>query len=331
MMNHTFSAASRIKNQTGLADLDNLATKPPTWLQEALSVSREEGFVEVDGINIHYFRWGDPTKPGIVMLHGFLAHARCFAFIAPFLAHDYHVVAYDFSGMGDSGTRDYYPINVRIKELLGVVEKTELDRDGRPPMIVAHSYGGHVGVAAIQAHPDRFSGIVICDLMVLRPSVMKANAELFRPPGSQNPERKNRIYPDYDSAKQRFVLSPPQVVGQQELFDFMAFHSLKEVDGGWSWKFDPSVFNREPGTEQSIMETAEQVVSAAARKAIIYGQESVLFSDDSASYIRETGERLGQPTFPIIGIPNARHHLMLDQPIAFVSALRSVLEFWENQ
>src|SRR3546814_2919648 len=37
--------------------------------------------------------------------HGFLAHARCFAFIAPFLAKDYDVVAYDLSAMGDSAVR----------------------------------------------------------------------------------------------------------------------------------------------------------------------------------------------------------------------------------
>jgi pimeloyl-ACP methyl ester carboxylesterase len=46
--------------------------------------------------------WGDPSKLGVLLLHGFLAHARCFAFITPFLAKEYYVVAYDFFGMGDS-------------------------------------------------------------------------------------------------------------------------------------------------------------------------------------------------------------------------------------
>ncbi len=32
---------------------------------------------------------------------------------------------------------------------------------------------------------------------------------------------------------------------------------------------------------------------------------------------------------PMIGIPNAKHHLMLDEPIAFVTALRSVLALWQ--
>ena len=31
----------------------------PDWFVGALSVPREEGFVEVSGVRMHYFRWGD--------------------------------------------------------------------------------------------------------------------------------------------------------------------------------------------------------------------------------------------------------------------------------
>src|SRR3546814_10102278 len=61
----------------------------PRWFVDALAVPRDEGFVEVDGTRIHYFRWGRRGAPPVLMTHGFLAHARCFAFIAPFLAKDY--------------------------------------------------------------------------------------------------------------------------------------------------------------------------------------------------------------------------------------------------
>src|SRR3546814_10215532 len=53
----------------------------PEWFVSALKVPREEGYVEIDGAKAHYFRWGDPSKPKVLMTHGFLAHARCFAFI----------------------------------------------------------------------------------------------------------------------------------------------------------------------------------------------------------------------------------------------------------
>jgi len=320
---------TKITATSAIADLDVAVSNPPAWLSEALAIPREEGFVEADGCDIHYFRWGDKAKPGILLLHGFLAHSRCFAFIAPYLAADYHVVAYDMSGMGDSGKRDSYAQEVRVAELLSVAEQTGLFDEGKTPTLIAHSYGGQVAVAAVHAHPEKFAGTVICDLMIIRPSQIEANAALFSPPGSQNPNRPNRIYPDYPTAKKRFVLSPPQAVEQDILFDFMAYHSLRQVDGGWSWKFDPSVFQRQPGFEKKWSGTGERVATAPGRKAIIYGMESVLFTADSVAYMKELAGQLGEPDIPIIGIPHARHHLMLDQPMAFVSSLKCVLEMWK--
>ena len=315
-------------DSNGLSDLDGAVPNPPAWLREALSVPREEGYVEVDGCDIHYFRWGDKSKPALLMLHGFLAHARCFAFIAPYLAKDYHIVAYDHSGMGDSGARESYSDEVRVSEAMGVAEKTGLFYNGQKPTIVAHSFGGHVATATVHAHPEKFAGLVICDLMILRPSYVEANAELLAPPGANKRGIQNRVYPDYASAKLRFRLSPAQAVEHPELFDFMAYHSLKRVDGGWSWKFSPSVFSGDSSLSERWRQTAERVATAPVQKAIIYGEESVLFNADSVDYMQETIEQSGAVNFPVIGLPHARHHLMLDQPIAFVSTLRMVLGLW---
>ena len=76
------------------------------------------------------------------------------------------------------------------------------------------------------------------------------------------------------------------------------------------------------------MKTASKVDTIPIPKAIIYGEQSLLFNPDSVDYVREMIEEEGQQNFPIIGIPHAAHHLMLDQPIAFVSTLRMVLGAW---
>jgi pimeloyl-ACP methyl ester carboxylesterase len=309
---------------TALNDLDGAVTNASKWLTEALSVEREEGWLDSNGTQIHYFRWGDPSKPGLLLLHGFLAHSRCFAFIAPFLANDYHIIAYDLSGMGDSGARDDYPDDIRVAEAVDVAQHTGLFDNAIKPTVIAHSYGGIVGTAAVNAHPEKFAGLVICDLMVIRPEILKKHADNFRRPGSQNPDKPNRIYADYQSAKQRFVLAPPQEVEQPELLEFMAYHSLKQVEGGWSWKFSPSVYPRVDGVEKRWTGVGQRIVGTPGRVAIIYGRESKLFTADSANYIRE----LGGNSIPIIDIPYARHHLMLDQPIAFTTALKSVLALW---
>jgi pimeloyl-ACP methyl ester carboxylesterase len=68
------------------------------------------------------------------------------------------------------------------------------------------------------------------------------------------------------------------------------------------------------------------VVAAPGRKAIVHGEESQLFTPDSREYLRE----LGGGSIPVIAVPEARHHLMLDQPLAFATALRAVLEEWSK-
>jgi len=230
--------------------------------------------------------------------------------------------------MGDSDARDSYPDQTRVDELVGVAEQTGLFEKGQKPTIIAHSYGGRVGTLAMHTHPHKFAGIIICDLMIMRPSVLEANAEKFKPPGNPKPNKVNRLYPDYAAAKQRFVLAPPQSVEVPELFDFMAYHSLKQIENGWSWKFDPGVLKREAGFEKKWAKTGEKVVTTPGRKAIIYGDESLLFNADSIAYIKELVAELEQADIPIIGIPRARHHLMLDQPMAFVSSLKTVLAMW---
>lgn len=308
------------------AELPPDAGDVPSWLERALQVPREEGWVESGGCDIHYFRWGSPDKPGLLLIHGFLAHARCFAFIAPFLAQHYHVVAFDLSGMGDSGARDTYPDAVRAAEVEDVARATGLFEHAEKPIVIAHSYGGHVAITAMQDRHALFGGLVICDLMVLRPERLEAYFASEKPLRS-DPTRPNRVYPDYDAAKARFVLSPPQPVNVPCLFDYMAFHSLKQVEGGWTWKFDTSVFQSDFGMTERMLKQGELIARTPGRKAIVYGQDSLLFDDDSADYIRECGGT----DIPAIAIPGARHHLMLDEPIAFASVLRALLAQWSVQ
>lgn len=305
------------------SELPPNAADVPSWLEEALLVPREEGWVKSGGCDIHYFRWGNPENPGLLLMHGFLAHARCFGFIAPFLAEHFHVVAFDISGMGDSGERDVYTDVLRSAEVEDVARETGLFEHAVKPVVIAHSYGGHVATTAMKDRHALFGGLIICDLMVLRPQRLESYFNSEKPLRA-DPNRPNRVYPDYDAARSRFVLSPPQPVNVPILFDYMAHHSLKQVEGGWTWKFDMKVFQGDFGRSERMFRQGEIVVETPGRKAIVYGQDSLLFDGDSADYVRECGGA----DIPTIGIPGARHHLMLDEPIAFVSVLRTILAQW---
>ncbi|WP_255536390.1 alpha/beta fold hydrolase [Pacificimonas pallii] len=304
------------------ADPDTL----PDWLRQALAVPREEGMVQAAGAEIHYFRWGDRSKPGLLMAHGFLSHARCFAFIAPFLAQDYHIVAYDLSGMGDSGSRPSYPQDVRVAEMVEVAHHTGLMDADRKPVLIAHSYACGIGLDTMYRHHDRFAGFIICDMMAMSPERLARHySSGAGPPSRRDPNRPHRIYPDFPSARERFVLSPPQPVGEAILAEYMAYHSLRTVDGGYSWKFDPRVLADDRDRETYWRTLGERIVGIPGRSAIIHGRESRLFDGESADWLRGIGARI-----PITGIPHAHHHLMLDQPIAFAAALETVLAGWRH-
>ena len=297
----------------------------PEWLAPLMAEPVQQGQVEADGCRINFFEWGNRENPPLILLHGFLAHAGCWAAIAPSLAADRHVVAYDLSGMGDSGARNAYTVAARIAELMAVARSTgQFDHDAKP-VIIAHSYGGSVALSALEQHHDAFAGAIICDLMAMRPERLAKRLGRNRPPGSQDPDRPNKIYPDRAAARDRYVLSPRQDVGVPYLLDYMAYHSMHAVPGGWCWKFDPGVFRRDPKEKDAWQNTPQRIVDAPGRKAVIYGEHSLLFDGDSAAYLRELGGR----DFPIISIPQAQHHLMLDQPVALITALRSVLESWD--
>ncbi|ASK89398.1 alpha/beta fold hydrolase [Sphingorhabdus sp. SMR4y] len=298
----------------------------PAWFLRAMDVPREDSFVEVDGHQVHYFRWGQRGKPPLLMTHGFLAHARCFAFIAPFLAEEYDIIAYDLAGMGESEMIPDCDSLKRAERMVEIADALDLFSGPVKPKIIAHSFGSGVALQVMELAGERFGGLVICDLMVLRPERLRARFEAGGgPPGSGRSDRPNKVYPDYQTAYGRFVLSPPQAVQQPFLFDYMAYHSLRPAgDGGWSWKFDPMVFYRHDADQTKWLQTGQRIVDLPHRLAIVYGENSELFDNDSAAYLRE----LGGDHIPIIAIPEAEHHLMLDQPLALVTALRSILALW---
>ena len=319
-----------VRTDTLSADIDPVwagdGSHLPEWFVAALNVPREEGFVEINGARTRYFRWGDRAKPKVLMSHGFLAHARCFAFIAPFLAEDYDVVAFDLAGMGDSEMRGRADLEGRGREFAEMAEALDLFEGGQKPTIVAHSFGAGAALTAVTQSPEAFCGVVVCDLMIMRPELLEQYWNLRRSsPGSGDPDKPKNRYPSYQTARTRYILSPPQSVGEPFLLDYMAYHSLRQDGDGWTWKFSPEVFRRsnKPGEWLTV---GQRLVSAPGRKAIVHGESSQLFTTDSAEYIRE----LGGANIPIIAVPEARHHLMLDQPLAFVTALRSVLALWNN-
>ena len=58
--------------------------------------------LRANGLNFHYLEWGDPAKPTVLLLHGASQQGHSWDFISLALSPDYHVLALDQRGHGDS-------------------------------------------------------------------------------------------------------------------------------------------------------------------------------------------------------------------------------------
>jgi pimeloyl-ACP methyl ester carboxylesterase len=286
-------------------------TEAPQWYLEAIAHTPRQSAIEVDGCSINILEWGDPGNPGLILVHGGAAHAQWWNHLAPTFSSNHHVVAFDLSGHGDSGRRERYSHATWASETVAVCEVVGFDR---PPVIVGHSLGGLVAIQTASTHGDLLAGAVIVDSPVRRPdpeSEEGTRGRAFRSPG---------VYPTLDDALEHFHLIPPQPDPEPWILDLVARNSLTKTKEGWTWKFDANLFTH------TLVPMNEQLASVRCRVALLRGEHSVVVPQDTAEYMHELMGR----SSPVVTIPEAHHHLILDQPLSFITALRTLLADWEH-
>lgn len=283
----------------------------PPWFRQALAREPDEvGRLEVSGCPIAYRRWGRPGRPGVLLVHGGGAHSRWWDHIAPFFADDCCVTAMDMSGHGDSGRRAVYTHDHWAAEIAALATACP---SAQPPVVVGHSLGGLASFASAARYGERFEGVIVVDSPVRRPSPEQEanrNREAFGP---------LRRYETRDEALAHFRTVPdqPELLGY--VVDHIAAHSLRRVEGGWTWKFDPTFFNH-------LVDVDAATLAALPCRVAVLQAEHGLVTDDIGQHMYEA---LGR-TAPVIKVPLAYHHIMLDQPIALIAALRSLLADWRH-
>jgi pimeloyl-ACP methyl ester carboxylesterase len=284
----------------------------PRWFRDAIAVPAEDREITVEDCRIHYLAWGAGSRPGLVFVHGGAAHAHWWSFIAPLFLAEYRVVAIDLSGHGDSGRRAAgYPRDIWAREVRAVARDAGFDG---PPIVIGHSMGGAVTITAAAAFGEELAGAVILDSPVRRPdpeTIEGAFGTSFRNP---------KVYPDVDTALKHFRTVPDQPSSLPYIIDYVARRSLVKVDDGYTWKFDPLIFRRE--TPRGTHELLPLVRCRVA----LFRSENGLVTADIGEYMYEL---LGRNA-PVIEIPEAWHHMMLDQPLLLVTGLRTLLADWEH-
>lgn len=282
------------------------------WVRETLDRQPERSSFDLDGANIELLTWGEIGLPGLLLLHGAGAQADWWDVVAPHLQDSYRIAAISWSGMGRSDWRESYRFEQWAREALAAIEIGELDWAG-PPVIAAHSLGGS-GLLTIGAHhAERIAGGVLVDSFVPR---ARHGMKTFK--AAPFP-----LYPSVEQALARYRFVPEQGSDYPEIVDHIARHGLREVDGdghdqaGWTWRFDPQVMKK-----LDLASIAPLVGKVEVPIALITGEETGLTHALTIDDFRENLPNVVMTST----IPDAAHHIMVDQPLALAESLRSVLE-----
>lgn len=301
----------------------------PAWFEAALAQAPVTRQIPFQGRNIATREW-KPAQPapGLVLVHGNGAHARWFDFIAPLLLPHYHIVAFDFPGMGDSDWLPKYSREIMAEAMISVVRNSGFV--GKPA-IIAHSFGGMVSVIASYLYGDELAGTLICDYISPPP---EHHQEWY---GDRADSPPTRIYTNFDEAYQRFRLLPEQPCENEFIVDYIARHSIRDLSlaeniqrdnrqgPGFTWKFDNSIYDDfVVGADLSEKWQAIKTPLSYMFGSLSHDSDVREFSQPA---IREH-VRAVRPDVPFFEIPGARHHIMLDRPHAFASAVAAQMEHW---
>ena len=269
------------------------------WAQEA--VVRE---VEVEGAVVRYRGWGleDTAKPGLVLVHGFMAHARWWDHIAPHFLDRYRVIAPDLTGMGDSDRRPIYSRRQFARELLAAADHAGLDQ----LTIISHSFGSLSGLYTARITPERITRAIVIDTYVFR-------AERY----AVMETRPANVYPSREAAEARYRLGPPGLWPDPDVLAYVRHHSVMETAEGWTWKFDP--FARD--SIDSEKDLRSDLANLPIPVDFIYGDRSEVVDAEAVALMMANLPSCGQP----IKIPLCHHHVMIEQPVALLAALGALL------
>lgn len=284
---------------------------PPDWFVNAMADAPSERMVEAGGAWVESLGWGERGKPGVLLLHGYAGHAGWWRFVAPFLAGDgRRVVAMSWTGMGGSDRREAYSFDGYAREALAVARAEGLYEAG-PPVIVGHSFGSVALMLAAARYPEALSAAIVVETTLLPMIRVRERAQAA--PGE-------RVFASVDAARPRFKLSPPAAAAEPWILDVVLNGALGpalvEEGEGLTWRLDPRL-----GQKMTAENVSAETHAIACPLTLLWGADSEVSTPEGRAWLRKRlPAHVREAT-----IPGAGHHVMLDQPLALVAALRTIL------
>ena len=271
-------------------------------------------------LRLHYVDWGNPEKPLLLLVHGGRDHCRNWDWVARALREDWHVIAPDLRGHGDSqwstgGSYALIDYTLDIAQLLDAL-------DVFPVTVIGHSLGGSVALQYTGTYPDRVRKVVAIEGLGPPPGMLRET------PAHQRMQhwvsemqalarRRVRRYANLDEAVARMREANPNLSAQQA-YHLTAHGVNRNEDGTYAWKFDnyvraasPYLFNM-----RDARALWEQIVCPTL---LLRGTESW------ASDPEKDGRAKAFSNYQLVNVEGAGHWVHHDRLDVFLEVVREFL------
>jgi pimeloyl-ACP methyl ester carboxylesterase len=274
-------------------------------------------------LRLHYADWGNPSAPPLILLHGGRDHGRSWDWVAAALGEEYHIIAPDLRGHGDSAwaSAGHYTMASYVYDLAQLIHAESL----APVSIVAHSLGGNIALRYTGIYPENVRRLVAIEGMGPGP---RSAAERDRKPAdvrmrewieqarTQSAEIPWR-YKSIEEALKRMREA------NKHLSEEVARHLTEQAvnrneDGTYCWKFDPYV-RVWPPADLTRDEIATLWGRIACPTLLVYGKESWATNpaeDGRLDYFRDAR---------VLAVDGAGHWVHHDRTALFIDEVRAFL------
>lgn len=274
----------------------------------------EDGQLVANGMRFHYLDWDGPSKKQMLLLHGGGLNAHTWDLVCSGLRNDYHCIAPDARGHGDS---EWSPISdygrdAHLRDAEAYVEHFGLDNF----VLVGMSMGGAAAINYAGKHSDKLSHLIIIDM---GPETQRPGTNRIRDFSSE-PEGLDSLEEYLEKAVKFNPLRKPEVLRRS-----LGYNTRKGTDGKWYFKHDQRRRNTaEEPTDEEIAERQKvmwgDVAGITVPTLVVRGGKSDVFSDENAEKFAST---LKDGRW--VRVEGAGHTVQGDQPKALLKEMRKFL------
>jgi pimeloyl-ACP methyl ester carboxylesterase len=129
--------------------------------EEANNPAIQYKTVKIDGLDIFYREAGDPAAPTVLLLHGFPTSSHMFRNLIPELAQQYHVVAPDYPGYGNSSAPSVDNFEYTFDNVARIVQAFTDEIGLKRYSLYIMDYGAPIGFRLATAHPERVDALIV--------------------------------------------------------------------------------------------------------------------------------------------------------------------------